>query len=520
MKINDGSAWREAKALKVHTGSGFEPAKKAYVYNNGWQIAYPNLPSTSGLTLTYSGTTYPTVGTVWSVQGNWNMDPANAPVSYTYQWKRGNTNISGATSATYTTVIADIDSAIGVTVVATNLRGNTTASQNSGTTTLPTVSSVTAIDNTATPSTTSVSISKNGLAYSGSWTVSSNATTYSVSTNNGSISTSGNTFSGSGTSGSATVSVTPVNTNKQAFIYWTAADGASSYDIVKFGNNGTTTINVPSYQLSYTWSIADGNEGNYFTVYPKTAAGSQGYGVQVPLTVSNKSAATAQGTITIGCTAQWIDADWTYGGATWSGNCVNSVEAGTYSWRYRLYQYSDCTQDNLIEYGSYATSRACTPTCTAGWEAGSEYTYNSISWSDVCSAQGVEGGTAANRTRTWVNADCTTETRTEYGPFYQSRACTPKICTYSAMDQNTSYHYSPDCWPSGTTRAGSLSGTTSGYCCPNVDKTITKWECTSYDVVNQDSSNWSTCNWVGECDATYNSSGNRTQCWLPCDPCK
>jgi hypothetical protein len=88
------------------------------------------------------------------------------------------------------------------------------------------------------------------------------------------------------------------------------------------------------------------------------------------------------------------------------------------------------------------------------------------------------------------------------------------------MDQNTSYHYSSECWPSGTARAGSLTGTTSGSCCPNVNKTVTKWECKSYDVTNSASSNYSTCYWVDQCAATYNSDGSRTQCWLPCSPCK
>jgi hypothetical protein len=517
MKINDGSNWQEAKDLKINTGSGFVAAKKAYVYNDGWQIAYPNLPSTTGLTLIYSGTTYPTVGTTWAIQGNWKTDPANAPVSYTYQWKRGAANISGATSATYTTVAADVDSIIGVTVIATNLRGSTTATQSSGSVILPTVTSVTAIDNTATPSSTAVSISKNGLSYSGSWNASSNATTYSVSTNNGSISTSGNTFSGSGTSGSVTVSVTPVNTNKQAYIYWTAAAGASSYDIVKYGNNVSTTINVPSSQLNYTWSIADGNEGNYFTVYPKSAAGSQGYGIQTSLTVSNKFAATAQGTTTIGCTAGYVDPNgWVYGGVTWSGNCVSNSESGTYSWRYNLYRYADCTEDNIIEYGSWATSRYCVPTCTAGW-VDADYTYN-VSWSGVCESNSLEGGTSAGRTRTYRYADCSTALITEQGPFYQTRSCVytpPPACTCNYYTTPTmSYHYAPECCPGGSARAGSLSGTTTNSCCPNVSKTATgKYACKSYDVINSASTNYSTCYTEGSCDARYNSDGSRDTCY-------
>ena len=516
MKINDGSNWQEAKDLKINTGSGFVAAKKAYVYNNGWQIAYPNLPSTTGLTLTYSGTTYPSVGTTWAIQGNWKTDPANAPVSYTYQWKRSGVNISGATSATYTTVAADVDSTIGVTVIATNLRGSTTANQSSGAVILPTVTSVTAIDNTATPSSTAVSISKDGLSYSGSWNASSNATTYSVSTNNGSISISGNTFSGSGTSGPITVSVTPVNTNKQAYIYWTAAAGASSYDIVKYGNNVTTTINVPSSQLNYTWSIADGNEGNYFTVYPKSAAGSQGYGIQTSLTVGNKYAGTAEsGPLTLGCTAGYIN-DWTYGGVTWGGNCVSNSEAGTFSYRYATYRNSDCTTEDIYQYGSYATSRYCVPTCTAGW-VDADYTYN-VSWSGVCESNSLEGGTSAGRTRTYRYADCSTALLTEQGPFYRTRACvyTPPaacVCNYYTTP-TMSYHYAPETCPGGSQRAGSLSGTTVNYGCPNVSKTATgKYACKSYDVTNSASSNYSTCYNVGDCDARFNSDGSRDACY-------
>ena len=300
MKINDGSSWQEAKSLRIHNGATWLSAKKAYVYDNGWKIAYPNLPQSSGLTMLYSGTTYPSIPTTWSINGNWNTNPAYAPVSFTYQWKRGGIDISGATSSTYTTTASDVDSTIGVTVVATNERGNTTVSQNTGSVTLPTISSMSAYDSTATPSQPSVSVSSNYLSYSGSWTSSSNATTYSVSTNNGSVSPSGQTFSGSGSAGSVTVSVTPINTNKTVYIFWSAAPGASSYDIVKYGNGVTTTVNVPSSSTSYSWSIADGNEGNQFTVYPKSPSGYQGYGMSQSVTVSNKTgtAGSASATLT------------------------------------------------------------------------------------------------------------------------------------------------------------------------------------------------------------------------------
>ena len=514
MKINDGSSWLETKALKIWTGLNFATAKKAYVYDNGWKIAYPNLPQSPNLTLLYSGTTYPSIPTTWSIMGNWNTDPAYAPVSFTYQWKRNDANISGATSATYTTTASDVDSSIGVTVVATNERGSTTMSQSPGLTTLPSISSMIAYDSTATPSQPSVSLSPSGMSYSGSWTSSSNATAYNVASNNGTISTNSNqTFTGSGSAGSFTVTVTPFNTNKTVYIFWGAATGASSYDIVKYGNGATTTVNVPSSTTNYTWSIADGNETNQFTVYPKSPAGSQGYGMSQTVTASNKTGTAGSSSGTLGCTAAWVDADWTYGGATYSGSCVNNSESGTYSSRYRMYRYADCTEDNIIEYGSYPTSRYCVPTCTAGW-VDADYTYD-VSWSGTCGSNSLEGGTSAGRTRNYRYADCSTALITEQGPFYRTRECTYVQCVCNYYTTPTmSYHFAPESCPGGSPRAGSLSGNTVNANCPNVGKTATgKYACKSYDVTNAASSNYSTCYAVGDCDARYNSDGSRDACY-------
>ena len=55
--------------------------------------------------------------------GTWNPTAD----SYTYQWKRNGTNISGATASTYTLVTADFNTVITVTVTATNTVGSTPA---------------------------------------------------------------------------------------------------------------------------------------------------------------------------------------------------------------------------------------------------------------------------------------------------------------------------------------------------------------------------------------------------------
>jgi hypothetical protein len=567
MKINDGSNWQEAKDLKINTGSGFVAAKKAYVYNNGWQLAYPNLPQSLGTpTFTHTNTTYRgQIGAVLTVSSLWNSEPAYAPASYTYQWKRGSSPISGATSQTYTAAVADVDQILSCTVTAINGRGNVSVTGDIGTIILPTISSINASDITAIPTQPSVSISNSGLSYSGSWTASSNATAYSVTTNNGSVTDNGNrAFSGSGSAGNVSVTITPINTNKQVYVYWTAAPGAVSYDVVKYGNNVQTTINVPSNQLNYTWSIADGNEGNYFSVYPRSAI-YQGYGIQTSLTVSNKYGTSGSASTSIGCSIGYIT-DWTYGGLTWVGNCVNNSEAGTYSYRYATYRNSDCTTQDIYEYGSYSTSRYCVPTCTAGW-VDADYTYN-VTWSGTCGSNSLEGGTSAGRTRTYRYADCSTALITEQGPFYQTRSCTYVncsqcnsysgqyldyasyyICTSSQayykicytpvgcdnIIQFQSCYYPPaaDCNTCLTYSANYVSS--SGVCasgnayyrtcitassCPNLEQFVScvpvsaarKYQCKSYDVTNSASANYYTCYSVGACDANYNSDGSRTSC--------
>ena len=84
------------------------------------------------------------------------------------------------------------------------------------------------------------------------------------------------------------------------------------------------------------------------------------------------------------------------------------------------------------------------------------------------------------------------------------------VCNYSDYG---SYHYSPDCCPSGAERTGSLSGVTSGACCPTVNKTL-RYNCTNYDVTNSASANYYDCYSVGQCAAQFNASGNRTTCYI------
>lgn len=72
---------------------------------------------------TITGTT--TIGsTLTSSTGTWS---GTSPITYAYQWKRAGSNISGATSSTYTLVSADLNQNITVTVTATNVNGSASA---------------------------------------------------------------------------------------------------------------------------------------------------------------------------------------------------------------------------------------------------------------------------------------------------------------------------------------------------------------------------------------------------------
>ena len=98
--------------------------------NGNWMEAWeaitsgpPPAPVNSTLPV-ISGTT--TIGSVLTTtNGTW----TNSPTSYTYQWKRGATNI-GTNASTYTLVIADSTAAITCVVTATNAGGSTPATSN------------------------------------------------------------------------------------------------------------------------------------------------------------------------------------------------------------------------------------------------------------------------------------------------------------------------------------------------------------------------------------------------------
>jgi len=272
-------AWYNQKSLKIYNGSAWSTAKQGWVFDGSmWKIAYPEFPLNSiGPSISVNSGLNGRLGCIYQVSnGTWQSDDAYIPTSYFYQWTRSGVDIPGATGNLYQTTTSDIDKIIGVRVSATNNRGSTSSSITTGTTMLPVLSSVSSSDATITPTAPgSVTVNVSNLTYSGSWTAGSSATSYDGYTTNGSvtINAGSQTFtSGSGTAGSVSVLIRSINTNYVHAASWSAAAGASSYDIYINGGYVTNTTST-----SYSYNPGNTNT-NTITVYPKTAGGNQGYG--------------------------------------------------------------------------------------------------------------------------------------------------------------------------------------------------------------------------------------------------
>jgi hypothetical protein len=273
------SAWYNQKSLKIYNGSAWSVAKQGWVFDGStWRIAYPEFPLNSiGPSITVNSGLNGRIGCIYQVStGTWQSDDAYIPTSYSYQWTRSGVDIPGAIGNLYQTTVSDVDKTIGVRVTATNNRGSTPLTLSTGTSMLPVLSSVSSSDLTTTPTAPgSVTVNVSNLTYSGSWTAGSSATSYDGYTSNGSvtINAGSQTFtSGTGTAGNVTVFIRSINTTYIHYSSWSAAPGASSYDIYV---NGSYVTNTTSTSYSYN----PGNTNiNTVTVYPKSPAGVQSYG--------------------------------------------------------------------------------------------------------------------------------------------------------------------------------------------------------------------------------------------------
>lgn len=308
-KLYDGSNWKNINGLKLYNGSAWKNAVRGWMWNgSAWKQWYPEYPINTAAP-TVSGTA--TQGNTLScTTGSWNSNLAYSPASYSYQWRRGSSDISGATSSTYSTVVADVGNAISCRVTATNNRGSTPViSSNSITVTSAAVTNVTApttggstfLGGTATVTTGTWNGNPNSYSYQ--WYNASNGTAISgatsssltipasvvgasvwclVTATNTSTGSSASAYSSSfialptvtglsvsdstitpGAPSSVSVTVTGQTT---ANVSWGAGTNISFYD--GYSSVGTLTNRNDSAR---TANVVSGTAGTSFTVFIRSA---------------------------------------------------------------------------------------------------------------------------------------------------------------------------------------------------------------------------------------------------------
>lgn len=284
-KLYDGSSWKNINGLKLFDGSSWKNTVRGWAWDgSAWKQWYPEYPINTAAP-TVSGSTIQ--GQTLSVtNGSWNSNLAYTPTSYTYQWKRSGSNISGATSSTYTTVVSDVGNSITCMVTAVNNRGTTPVNSSNGINIVSATYTLTyngnggtVLGNSSTSTTVNVgssvtlpSATRSYYSFSGWYTASSGGTylgttggsytppsditiyaqwsaisyTVSFNANGGSVSPT----SASGTNSGGVVLPTPSRTN-YSFLGWYTASSGGSY----VGGGGSAYYPTSNTTLYAQWQI-------------------------------------------------------------------------------------------------------------------------------------------------------------------------------------------------------------------------------------------------------------------------
>jgi len=281
-KLYDGSNWKNLNGLKLWDGSAWKNSVRGWMWNGAaWKQWYPEYPiNTSAPTVSGSTTQGNTLSTT---NGSWNSNLAYNPASYSYQWRRGASDISGATSSTYVTQVSDVGNEISCRVTATNNRGPTSqVSSNSITivSALPGAPSNLSVTN-ATPNPGSFTVSSSSTSPTPTITMGGNTNVTSstgqinwISSSQSSWSSTG-TFSGSGSSETSvyksslsastaytgTVTVTGPGATT-ATGSWTLPTNVSYYSY-----SLTPGLSLSSNEGSRTFTISGGSPGGFYQLF-------------------------------------------------------------------------------------------------------------------------------------------------------------------------------------------------------------------------------------------------------------
>jgi hypothetical protein len=302
IKVYDGSSWQPQKSLKVYNGTAWSTAKKGWIYNGTlWSQFYPEYPLNT-VAPSVSGST--TQGqTLTCSTGTWNTNDAFLG-TYTYQWTRAGSNISSATSSTYSTVVADIGNAIACKVTSTNERGATTVTSSNSISVVAAIpgapSNLVLSNGTPTPGQpgSATTTYTGGTTASFTFTAGTGAITkYTVLTSNN-LDVPSPAFPTSPT----TVTITKTMNTGPRTLYaavgsmysvttlsmsWTAGTNATSYDIyvggIYIGNTTSTSYNYASGTID--WPTTSSFSVN---VRSRNASGAESTGVSGTVSIGGK----------------------------------------------------------------------------------------------------------------------------------------------------------------------------------------------------------------------------------------
>lgn len=201
-----------------------------------------------------------TVGQTLSCStGTWDAAPPS--ITYTYQWQRGTTNISGATSSTYVIQSADAGNTLRCVVTATNAVGATSANSNSTATVAqapvntaaPTLSGTTQVGNTLSSTT-------------GSWTATPAVSSYSYQWQRNGSNIGGAT--------SSTYTLVPADDGKNIRCVVTATNTAGSTQAASAATSAIASLAIGAaygggYFAGKISTSANGVATHYLIVAPK-----------------------------------------------------------------------------------------------------------------------------------------------------------------------------------------------------------------------------------------------------------
>lgn len=125
--------------------------------------------------------------TLTASTGSW----ANAPTSFTYQWKGNGTNISGAIASSYVPVTGDIGKTVTVSVTATNAMGSSTPATSAATSAVIAASGGIPVNSVAPAITGTAQVGSTLTAGNGTWT--NTPTNFTYQWNRGGVNIAGAT---------------------------------------------------------------------------------------------------------------------------------------------------------------------------------------------------------------------------------------------------------------------------------------------------------------------------------------